>query len=338
MTETELEILLTRVATRLRMERAVRVALLTLGIGLLAAAAFVLWFRLQAISSDFLGVILASPPVAAIIALIVAFFHYRPASQQVAYLLDQRAASQERVVTWHELRQLPDATLNELQRGFRTAQRACTLRKTQDFNVRQLAPVSLPIWTRTLGLAFLLLCCALLVPPQTPESVAAGPTQEDIRRASPRLDSRSAVLTDGMSVEPRIQVISPTEKQRFLLLLTDSRLSPEIKAELLKSLAAKLGDALRSELPRELQEAWAAAEQEIAEKTGKDKTAEAGAAQSVTTTNPHEEKKAPSDISPAKIAEFTALALTTVHERYSDVENYLERYYKSQLATDGEKR
>ena len=341
MTEADLDILLNRAGRRLRMERAVRRALLAFGVCLLAAAAVVLWVRLAAApfrtaeggcaTSRIITAAIIAPPICALIFLLLAYWQYRPAMRYVAYLLDRRAGIKEHLVTWHELRQIPDAALNELQRGFRAAQRACTLQRADGFSVRRLIPIRLPDWSRSLGLALLLLCCALLTPPQAaaPAGSASPGSEAAGRQATRWTSARLSEMAQGTEQTPRVQVLSPTDNKMICLELTDPDKSLEEKAEIVKKLEAKLGGLPPSALSPELQQAYEALRQELDKKNAAQAKTAPSSAQTVGAANPAEKNPINTNEGAAKIENLRVKAFSAIRQNYTDVQEQLERYYKA---------
>lgn len=263
MTEADLDSLLNHGARRLRAVRALRVSLGVLGAGVLTlAAALFLWriftpvpaedaARLQ--STQALLIVL--PLLLAALAFAILYALTRPAGARVATAIDRAARLQDHLVTWFELRgrDLPPA-----QAEFRTAQARETARLAAGLSPAKLLPLTLPAWTPALWLALILLCSALLVPPQIEtESKAAAREREQSRRRTPAMlatgeQPGSAPNTHGNS--PRVQPLSPTELWKLQLQASDPSITAEQKRQLLNELQQKTGSIPESELTSEIRE------------------------------------------------------------------------------------
>src|SRR4051794_36936175 len=110
MTEADLTLLLEHGARRLRLQRAVVVALGTFGVTVLLAAAVTFAARLFLTpatlgNADLLlqGTV-TLPLFAGVAALILAYGYHKPAPERVAMLLDRKGGSHEHLVTWLEFR------------------------------------------------------------------------------------------------------------------------------------------------------------------------------------------------------------------------------------------
>jgi disulfide bond formation protein DsbB len=334
MSEAGLETLLEHGVRRLRMQRALRAGLLALGVGLLAAAALIFAARLAAVSGPVVTTLAALPAVIALAALIAAYARHRPSSRTAALLLDQRAASDEHLVTWFELRAQPDASLNETQREFKAAQREATMRRSAGLNAAKLLPMSLPQWSRALWLALLLLFCAILMPAQSAAPRLAAPIRDDLRpsvRANPGGGSPAGEKPPAGSV----QVYSPSELLKMQLMVTNPNLSAEQREQLKTDLLSKIGDTPLSSLSAEVRDLLKMLDIENVRKPEKagGEQGEQGTAQGNGNAgeNDPETKK---NLGTGAVVPVSAQAFTVIREQYPDVQPYLERFYAGSRKTE----
>ena len=330
MTESDLDRLLLRASRRLRMQTALRVGVAALGSGIILMAAVVFWMRFKG-SAQLSMATLIAPPIAALLALSVAFVRSRPPLMSVAQVLDRRAQAHEQLVTWYEFRGCLQ-TLNPLQAEFKAAQRAATLQVAAMLDPRKLLPLSLPDWSRAIWLALILLCCALLMPPQIQSARHAAPAsrliQAGIMKAPP------AAGADGQTQQnaPRVQVLSPTELSKIQLMATDSQMPQALKAEALKDLESKIGVIPESDLAPEVREVLDMLRKERSEKAlasektaGPEKTG--GHGESGRESKP---EPAIANVAPALAmdpAAFREKAITVISAHFPDVLEALDRYY-----------
>jgi hypothetical protein len=335
MNEADLDRLIDRAGRRLRLTHAIKCALLAIGIFILLAAAVVLWGRLVAAPDQMILAALLAPVFGALVVWLLAYWHERPSRTGVAMLLDKRAATAEHLVTWHELRLIPLSELTELQQSFREAQRAGALQRFEGCRVGRLVPVRLPSWTRSLGLAMLLLCCALLVPPREPKPAgsAGGAWGQGGRQSLTWSSEPLSPLAEDGEDGPRVQVLSPTENIRYWLELTDPGKSLDEKAQILKQLESKLGLSPQTALSPELQQVYSELRRQLEKKkeTGP-ANAEPSSIQAAGATNPDKIIAANAPVGAANRVEFKEKAFAVIKQNYADVEEPLERYYKAVCA------
>lgn len=262
MNEADLDSLLAHGSRRLRAGRALRVSLAVLGGGVLTLAAALFFWRLftpvaaedatRVQTSQALLVVL--PLLLAALSFAILYATTRPEGSRVASALDRAAQLQDHLVTWFELR---DRELPPQQAEFRVAQTREAMRLASGLSPAALLPMRLPAWTPALWLALILLCSALLVPPQIEtESKAAAREREQSRRRTP-----AAMLASGeqpgaaaATTTPRVQPLSPTELWKLQLRASDPSITAEQKRQLLNELQQKTGAIPESELTSEIRE------------------------------------------------------------------------------------
>ena len=296
---------------------------------------------------------LALPLLSAAAALIVVFMRSHPLLETVALLLDARAGTAEHLVTWYQLRRvanaptpyplptgeregrpapcpLPQGEGAELRRAFREAQSAATLALGARFDPRRLLPVRLPPWSRSLWLALLLLCCALLMPPRTrPGSVPGAAEFGGMHALNAR---RNGAGFDGAfpagSHAPHVQVLNPSDLLVFQLKATDPLLPAAAKAEVLRELLKKIGAVPETELSPEVRELLDMLRSEVALKNGGGKNGEEGGKQDGKTNGKPNEGPVNPLAGAAEIPGFTERAMATVEQNFGDVREQLTKYYR----------
>ena len=336
MNESGLNGLLIRGARRLRFESALRMAFMTLGLTVVLLALVIAWFRLRGDPAHMIGGLFL-PPLLGLAALLAAYKIQRPSYRQVALLLDKQAQSHEHLATWYAYQGLSAETLSEAQCGFRDAQRNATLELASNLDAGRLIPITLPVWSRAIWLALLLLCCALLMPPQKPSSQAL-PSEHRVQAARTQIgldmSTGSGANSAPAIVLPRVQVLSPTELRRFQLLATDARLTDAAKADVLKDLQGKIGTVAESELAPEVREVLDMLRSSTPEHTEKKGKTEAASAKGGNQQGAEAAKSAPHSVAVApvealvNIPEFKEKAFAAISLHFSDVQEQLNRYYK----------
>lgn len=331
MNEAALHSLLNHGSRRLRAGRALRISLAILGLSVLAlAATLFLWRTYSPVAAEDATRLQSAQVLLVLIPILLAASAFailyalaRPPESRVAAALDKAATLQDHLTTWLELRA---KSLPPTQSEFRDAQARETLRLADGLSPVKLLPLRLPVWTPALWLALILLCSALLVPPQIEaESKAAAREREQSRRRTP-----AAMLAPGeqqgatASNAPRVQPLSPTELWKLQLRASDPSLTAEQKRQLLNELQQKTGAIPEGELTAEIRELLsqlrepdAGAKQLNPEKT-------AGSAQA---SNNGGEK--PSQVQPAAPNEATIRerGLARAANDFVDVRDELIRYY-----------
>jgi hypothetical protein len=329
MNEADLDTLLFRASRRLRAQRAIRTGLLVLAFGILISSATILWARFNPQHGWLVGASLLAPPTCALAAMLMAFLRYHPQQHDVAMQLDQRAKSEEHLLTWVDLRDRK-SQLEPLQRGFQDAQRAATLRAASEFQLSRLMPLSLPDWSRSMLLAVLLLCCALLVPARNPAARKAFVEKDDLPGMALSAGGGGAEKGRGPSgkpPKPPIVVNLSKEDLGKLRLIAFSNAPKEVKTQSLKDLKTKLGDAPRSQLPPEIRDLLAELEADTGtEEKPEDKTP--GSAQRAGTSPAETDPAAKAGADAVAVAEFPEKAFSLVRDQFKDVRAQLENYYK----------
>jgi hypothetical protein len=330
MTESDLDQVLAKAARRLRVERAFRAGLSALGIGLVLAAAVVLWARLTARDVAPIAVALSIPPALTMLALVAIYLRNRPDIAWVALLLDRRAGSDEHLVTWHDLRGRPAAAETQLQKEFIAAQRAATLEKARSIDPRKLIPIHFPDWSRMLLLAFLLLCCAWLAPALDKPRDVSGENNRPRRVASAQRSSGGESAANVADESPSVEVLSQTDLQRFQLVASDPMLNDSRKSEEFQKLMAKLGGIPENQLtPLDRQllnqlRTDGAKTARAEEKRGGDD----GTVQNTGGNDPGKGDSSGKVGAPATIPEMNARALSAMHEQFpANEQQRLEKYY-----------
>lgn len=345
MTEAGLEIVLRRGAWRLRVERALWAGLAAFGLGAAGAAGLIFLLRLFPLDSllrpdlgaTLPALALALPLLLAAAALSVVYFRYTPEPDTVALLLDMRAGTAEHLVTWYQLRRCAArAQDGELPRGFRAAQAAATLELGGRFDPRRLLPIRLPQWSRALWLALLLLCCALLMPPRArsnPLLDAAAAATQSWNAGGAGAGSNGA-WQSSRSHTPLVQPLSQRELLIFRLKATDPNLPPAQKAEALKELLKKIGNAPENELSPEVRELLNALRNEVAVKDDNGKTGAPDGTKQLSANDASPAETAAWSAGVAQIPGFAERALATVEQNFGDVREQLEKYYRIFLRRD----
>ncbi len=332
MTEYDLENLLARAARRVRGGRALRAALVALGGGLLAGAGVIFWTRLNAGGPALVGLGVAIAPLGALAALLAVYIRHRPSPRQVALLMDRQARTDEHLVTWLELRGLPESGLSNMERSFRAAQRAATLQRSASLNPATLLPIRLPAWSRSVWLAGVVLCCALLMPEVPAAKPESARGRDEVRRVTLRAGGAEAGgggASNRLNETPRVQPLSPTQMMKLQMNATDPR--AHIRAEALKELRAKVGGVPLSALPPELRAMLEDLEKDaavLALQTGAD-VPKAGSAQQI--GNPADVPSTPRPLQAVRTPEMIEKAFTAVRENFPDVEEELARYYGAKI-------
>jgi len=261
MDEAALQSLLRHGSRRLRAGRALRISLAVLGLSVLTlAATLFLWRTYFPVAAEDASRLQSTQTLLVLIPLFMAAASFailyalaRPAENRAAAALDKAAKLQDHLITWLDLRA---KNLSAAQSEFRAAQARETLRLADGLSPTSLLPLRLPIWTPALWLALILLCSALLVPPQLEaESKAAAREREQSRRRTP-----AAMLASGeqqgtaASNAPRVQPLSPTELWKLQLRASDPSLTADQKRQLLNELQQKTGAIPEGELTSEIRE------------------------------------------------------------------------------------
>lgn len=333
MNESDLLTLLQHGSRRLRAARALRVSLAVLGLsGLALAATLFLWRTYAPVAAEDAAriqttqaLLIAIPFLLAATAFAILYALAHPADARVASALDKSARLQDHLITWLELRA---QNLPEAQSEFRTAQAKETLRLAAGLSPAKLLPLRLPNWTPALWLALILLCSALLVPPQIEaESKAAAREREQSRRRAPTptlsmSDSQPGAIA---GTTPRVQPLSPTELWKLQLRASDPSITPEQKRQLLNELQQKTGAIPEGELTTEIRELLSQLREPDA--AAKPTQTEKPAGSGLLASNNGTEK--PSQVQPAAANEATIRerGLARAANDFVDVKEELIRYY-----------
>jgi len=333
MTEADLGRLLQEGARRIQLQRALRLGMVALGAGILLATLGIFLLRLFPIGGQMpvIQLALALPALLAVILALAGFSLTRPDPAAVALLLDRRAESKEHLVTWFEF----SRSSAVIEPGFRAAQLAATLQCAPALNPRTLLPLRLPEWSRALWLALLMLCSALLMPPRV-DAARTNIVRENRQIAT--LQRSTTVSPETGAAEPRrapfVQPLTPTEKLKVDLKMSDPDMSTKEKAELLKELEKKIGNVPETELEPELREVLAKLRAETGAKAPdaakpeiKSGSQQATGAQGKTDVNPQEQNGGVD-------AKITERAFTQIGQSFPDVKPQLELYYMAKREVD----
>jgi len=333
MNEAALHSLLHHGSRRLRAGRALRISLAVLGLSVLALAATVFFWRTYSpVAAEDVTHLQSTQVLLVLIPLILAALSFailyalaRPTEDRVAAALDRAAKLQDHLITWLDLRA---KILPATQADFRDAQAKETARLATGLSAASLLPLRLPNWTPALWLALILLCSALLVPPQVEaESKAAARERELSRRRMPAATLAMGDQQPGAAnaATPRVQPLSPTELWKLQLRASDPSITADQKRQLLNELQQKTGTIPEGELTAEIRELLSqlrepdtGAKQSQTEKTS-------GSTQQA--SNNGGEK--PSQIQPAAANEATIRerGLARATNDFVDVRDELIRYY-----------
>lgn len=325
LSEAALAAMLEHASLRLRLGRALRVALAALGVGLVLAGGLIAAQRLAGLDSRLIVPALTLPIICALFLGVIGWLRYRPQLDGVAMLLDRLAGTSEHIITWHQFRKLGSAA--PVRPEILAAQRDATLQAAAGINPGKLLPLRLPDWSRALWLALILLCCALLVPPRRSASVSSKIRADAAAEIMLSQPGSGGSDTASSSPTARVQPLSPTELLQFQLLASDSEMTAAQRAAALRDLQQKIGAVPESELAPELRDLLAVLRQEP-----NGATVEAAGSQTVLKVNDgktggpldnqalHGEARIPA--SPEKV--FTSIAHTM-----PDVQEQLSRYYAS---------
>jgi hypothetical protein len=334
MTEADLDALLAGAARRVRVQRALRMGLLVLGLSTLAASGLIFWARINSHNTWLVNGALAAPLIAAGIALLAAFIRYHPNLQTVAMLIDERAHSDEHLVTWLDLRSRNDDNLDPLQRDFRDAQRTATLKKAGAFQISQLLPLRLPEWSRAILLAVLLLCCALLVPSQSNASrkLTLAP-KDDSLNISLSQSGGGGGGPGGRQNKQAVIVNLSKEDIGKLRLIAFGNAPKETRLQAHKDMKSKLGNIPRSQLLPEVRDILAELEKDTGEQDKPDEKT-ASSAQRMGTSNPGQDSTSKGQGAAVEVPDYPERAFSAVRENFSDVDAPLTKYYRGQGSGD----
>jgi hypothetical protein len=177
----------------------------------------------------------------------------------------------------------------------------------------------------------------VLVPPREADRslTVAARNNQAARKASTRLDP-ATIAAQNLDQSPRVQIFSPTDVQRIMLMLTNEKLTPEQRLEAARRISPKLAAVPVSEFPPNLKDAWLAVEKEKAAKAQADQNT-AASTQSVGTQNANEPVRVLPE-TPAQIAAFREKAITIIRGNYGDVGDQLTRYYRPEEEKGGRGR
>ncbi|HYF49138.1 MAG TPA: hypothetical protein VEJ63_07025 [Planctomycetota bacterium] len=327
MSEADLEEIIRRAQRRVRVQHALRAALAALGVTLLIAATLIFCARWLALSSTWTVLPLVFVPLITAAVALCVFQRYRPQPSSIALRLDGLADTAEHLLTWWELRQRPDVELNDLQRGFKAAQRAAALKACEQMQPSRLLPLRTPSWSRALWLAVLFVLCALLMPER--QIIAAAP----VRTLASRTPVVEVSAGPGGSQEkagaetPRVEPLSATEMFKLKFELSSGQLTPEQREKMLRELKTRIGDTPPTALPQELQDILNILEKDSVQKKDAAESNPASSSQKVGGEGEtHRTGELPGI---ANVPEQLQKAFTRVREHYSDVQTELERYYSS---------
>lgn len=336
MNEADLLSLLRHGSRRLRAGRALRISLAVLGLSVLAlAATLFLWRTYSPVAAEDATRLQVTQVLLVLIPLLLAASSFailyalaRPTDDRVAAALDKAAKLQDHLITWLELR---SKHLTHTQGEFRDAQAKETARLATGLSATALLPLRLPSWTPALWLALILLCSALLVPPQIEaESKAAARERELSRRRTPAATLAMGDQQPGAAhtTTPRVQPLSPTELWKLQLRASDPSLTAEQKRQLLNELDQKTGAIPEGELTAEIRELLSQLREPgtSAKQLPSEKTASTGQQAS----NNGGEK--PSQVQPAAANEATIRerGLARAANEFVDVRDELIRYYSGE--------
>lgn len=258
MTEAQLERILNRGLTRMRVNAALRWTCAAAAAGLGIGAALVVGARVwPAHAHTELVVGVCWSLVLLVVALAVLGFRVsRPALGFLTLRLDRSAGLSEHLTTWEDFRQRPEASA-ALTRSFVQAQRQATLRLTEGLELSRHLPIRIPEWSRGLWLGVLVLGCALLMPEQS----AGSPAHEraEARKEMTALDGAASRSMRPLAPgeEPaafKVQIVPQTKLFEWQLQVMDPRTTPEMKARILEELEAKRGAIPVSELSDEVRD------------------------------------------------------------------------------------
>jgi len=342
MTEIDLETLLERGARRLRLQRALRVGLATFGISLIGATVAVFIVRLfpfseaamPGIERAFLQLALGTPLVltAAVLFFIIFVRGSSPSGEEVALLLDRKAGLREHLTTWRHYRNRAGNDSHSLQKGFLEAQLASTLVAAAALKPSQVLPLRIPDWSRALWLAVLLLCCALLMPPNVSAVRTASMERAALKLAAasrenaPDMDGAPAAARQT----PTVHVLPPTELLKFQLASSEAELPADVKAHLLKELQLRIGNVPESELTPEVRDILNALRSPDAseKKTGGEAETKLGSADIKGKPTAEDVARAHESGVAANVPQFRERAYAAVQQQFPDVKTMLERYYQ----------
>jgi len=245
MPEADLSRLIAQAEWRVRLHAAGRRLLLSLGAGLTAAAVIVFLVRIQLVPQAWQPALLLLTTVTVAAVVVRTLLRRSCSPTRAAQLLDERAQTHDHLVTWLQLRNVPDAELPQFQREFRSLQAARTAELAARIDPRRLIVWAWPAWSRVVLLAGILLCCAILLPQGTntpTRRVASWANSEG--EAGPGQGSGNGASNGQRSTAhpPQVRVLSPTELRAAQLAATDPELPAEMRRKLLQDLRNKIGN------------------------------------------------------------------------------------------------
>ncbi len=326
MTESDVHGLLQRAVLRMRASRALIAALAVLGSSLLCAALAVSWMRWS--GREFVGTtVLAALPFAMMAcAGIAVFLMSRPALVTAASVLDRRAAISEHLVTWLHLRGLDEAKLDDMQRGFRAAQRESALRAADSIRLKTHLPLHWPAWSRAIWLAMILLLSAILMPASDLRSVKTFERSAGLGLTVGPGGGGGKDTSATLRETPRVQVLAPAELHKLELIATDPELSAARKSEALKELNDAIGGLPESELTPDVRQLLDTLRKDAAPP---DATAKADGS-IVKSANGEEKSARAFPVKPADYKSFENVdkAWAASESQFGDVRERLARYYQ----------
>ena len=327
MTESDVHGLLRRAVLRMRASRALIAALAVLGSSLLCAALAVSWMRWS--GREFVGTtVLAALPFAMMAcAGVSAFLMSRPALASAASVLDRRAAISEHLVTWLHLRGLDEAKLDDMQRGFRAAQRESALRAADSIRLKTHLPLHWPAWSRAIWLAMILLLSAILMPANDLRSVKTFERSSGLGlTAGPGGGGGGKDASATLRETPRVQVLAPAELHKLELIATDPQLSAAQKSEALKELNDAIGGLPESELTPDVRQLLDTLRKDAAPPDAASKAD----GSIVKSANGEEKSARAAVVKPAEYKSFENVdkAWASSESQFGDVRERLARYYQ----------
>lgn len=326
MTESDVHGLLWRAVWRMRASRALIAALAALGSSLLCAALAVSWMRWSGREFVAATVLAALPFAIMACAGVAAFLMSRPALSAAASLLDRRAAISEQLVTWLHLRGLDEAKLDDMQLGFRAAQRESALRAADSIRLKTHLPLDWPAWSRAIWLAMILLLSAILMPANDTRTVKTFERSPGLGLTGGPGGGGGKDTSAALREAPRVQVLAPVELHKLELIATDPQLSAAMKSEALKELNDAIGGLPESELTPDVRQLLEALRKDAAPPSPVAK-ADGSIVKSATG---QEKSKQMAEVKPADYKPFDNVdkAWAASESQFGDVRERLARYYQ----------
>ena len=269
--------------------------------------------------------------IAAVSVGILGWLRFSESAGHVAQRLDEHAQTFGALSTWVTMRAMP--LRSPLEEAFREAQRLDTLKRLEHVKLSRHLPVRLPEWSSYLWLGLLALSCALLLPPREEAETldSDGPSISMAKNAGGGTEAGPGKL-NSLSGKPdklEISLLTPTDWLKADVLMQDQETPMAWKEDFLREMEAKLGslapenmNSKERELLEQLRRQTSKAAQE--NKTGIESTAESNGAN---TAAPKETKINLQGLQTLPKTEAERRAV--FQERFPDVQNALEKYFKS---------